>query len=64
MKRRDFIRELERAGCVLHRHGNRHDIYRNPANGRKAPVPRHREIPDTLCQLIREQLGLADGGDS
>jgi len=63
VKRRDFIRELERAGCVLHRHGARHDIYRNPANGRRAPVPRHREIPDTLCEIIRQQLGLS-GDDS
>lgn len=29
------------AGCTLHRHGGRHDLFLNPANGRKAPVPRH-----------------------
>lgn len=59
MKRQAFIRELEQAGCVLHRNGARHDIYRNPANGRKAPVPRHREIADTLGEVIRKQLGLS-----
>ena len=59
LKRRALIRELEQAGCVLHRHGKRHDIYRNPSNGRQAPVPRHREIADTLCEMIRKQLGLA-----
>jgi hypothetical protein len=58
VKRQQLIRELEQAGCVLHRHGKRHDIYRNPANGRQAPVPRHREIAETLCELIRKQLGL------
>lgn len=58
MKRQAFIRELERAGCVFVRHGQRHDLYRNPANGRQAPVPRHREIADTLCEVIRKQLGL------
>lgn len=58
MKRVDLIRELERAGCVLHRHGSRHDIYPNPANDRKAPVPRHREISESLCRLIRRQLGI------
>jgi mRNA interferase HicA len=36
MKRRDLIRHLERHGCVLDREGNRHSIYRNPANGRCA----------------------------
>ena len=61
MKRQEFIRELERAGCLLHRHGRRHDIYRNPVNDRKAPVPRHREIADTLCRIIRRQLGLDPG---
>jgi len=58
MKRQQLIQELERAGCVLHRHGARHDVYRNPANGRQAPVPRHSEVKDTLCRLIRRQLGL------
>jgi len=27
MKRNDLIRELEQAGCVLIRHGGRHDWY-------------------------------------
>lgn len=58
MKRQDLIRELEQAGCVLVRHGRRHDVYRSPATGAQAPVPRHREIADTLCQVIRKQLGL------
>jgi len=59
MKRQSFVRELQAAGCVLHRHGARHDIFHNPANGRKAPVPRHSEIKDTLCRLIRKQLDIA-----
>jgi len=58
VKRRDFIRELVRAGCYLKRHGNRHDIYANSQNGKSAPVPRHAELKDSLCDLIRKQLGL------
>ncbi|RIK72809.1 MAG: addiction module toxin, HicA family [Planctomycetota bacterium] len=58
MKRVDFIRQLEQAGCELHRHGSRHDVYQNPATGKKAPVPRHREISNSLCRLIRRQLGV------
>ncbi len=58
MKLRAFLRELRRAGCELHRHGKRHDLYLNPANGRKAPVPRHTEIKNSLCELIRKQLGI------
>jgi mRNA interferase HicA len=58
MKQKDLVRELEAAGCVLRRHGKRHDIYHNSVNGQQAPVPRHREIAETLCVLIRRQLGL------
>ena len=58
MKRGNFIRELVRAGCYLERHGKKHDIYANPKNGKKAPVPRHSEIKESLGELIRRQLGL------
>ena len=58
MKRRKLIKELVNAGCYLKRHGNKHDIYVNPQNGRKAPVPRHSEIKERLCELIKKQLGL------
>jgi hypothetical protein len=30
----------------------------NTNNGRSAPVPRHQEIKDSLCLLIRKQLDL------
>jgi predicted RNA binding protein YcfA (HicA-like mRNA interferase family) len=58
VKRRELIRELEAAGCVLDRHGSRHDIYRNPATGQKQPVPRHTEIDDALARHIKKYLGL------
>lgn len=58
MKRSRLVKELRRAGCELHRHGKKHDLFINPANGRKAPVPRHTEIKNTLAELIRKQLGL------
>lgn len=45
-------------GCYLKRHGKNHDIYANPKNGKQAPVPRHSEIKESLCDLIRKQLGL------
>lgn len=58
MKRRDLVRELVGEGCYLKRHGRRHDIYINPKNGRKAPIARHTEIKESLCELIKRQLGL------
>jgi predicted RNA binding protein YcfA (HicA-like mRNA interferase family) len=58
LKRHEFLKELVDAGCYLKRHGGGHDIYANPTNGKKAPVPRHGEIKNSLCDLIRRQLGL------
>jgi mRNA interferase HicA len=61
LKRRDLDRELRDAGCVLKRHGSGHDIFLNPENGRKVPVPRHAEIKETLVAQIRKQLGIEPG---
>ncbi|MCX6349019.1 MAG: type II toxin-antitoxin system HicA family toxin [Candidatus Aureabacteria bacterium] len=58
MKRNEFVRSLTHRGCCLHRHGSRHDIYANPHKGRKAPIPRHPEIKDSLARLIKRQLGI------
>jgi predicted RNA binding protein YcfA (HicA-like mRNA interferase family) len=59
LKRRELVQELEEAGCRLVRRGRRHDIYENPHTKRRAPVPRHDEIADSLARMIKKQLGLA-----
>ena len=64
MKRQAFVRELEKAGCEFVRHGKRHDVFRNPASGAQAPVPRHSEVADTLCKVIRQQLGLGNDAEA
>jgi predicted RNA binding protein YcfA (HicA-like mRNA interferase family) len=58
MKRKEFVRKLTSDGCVLLRAGARHDIYINPSTAKKQPVPRHKEIDDTLARHIRKYLGL------
>lgn len=58
MKRRELIRHLEANGCVLLREGHSHSIYENVAQNRRAPVPRHREIPGPLARVICRQLGI------
>lgn len=58
MKRTDLVRELTEAGCLLLRHGARHDIFHNPRTGQKQPVPRHSEIDDQLVRHIKKHLGL------
>lgn len=52
MKRLNLIRALEQAGCVLVRHGAKHDWYRNPATGVLQAVPRHREVNEHLARRI------------
>ena len=56
MKRVDLIRSIEASGCVLVRHGGRHDWYRNPVTGVSQPVPRHREIKEPLARRIIRML--------
>jgi predicted RNA binding protein YcfA (HicA-like mRNA interferase family) len=58
MKRKDLIKQLTKAGCVLLRHGSRHDIYLNPQNGQKQPVPRHNEVDEQLARHIKKYLGI------
>jgi predicted RNA binding protein YcfA (HicA-like mRNA interferase family) len=53
MKRKQFVRHLKKAGCVLLRPGSKHDIYLNPTNGKKQPIPRHNEIDDQLAKSER-----------
>lgn len=58
MKRRDLIRHLESHGCRLAREGRSHSIYESTQTGQRAPVPRHREIPEPLVRSICRQLGI------
>jgi len=57
MKRRDLVRKLEEMGCVLVRHGGRHDWYTNPETKQSQPVPRHNEIHEQLARSILKKLG-------
>ncbi len=52
MKRIDLIRIIEGQGCILVRHGAKHDWYRNAITGVSQPIPRHREIKEMLAKRI------------
>ena len=56
MKRRDLIKILTDFGCVLARHGNKHDWYTNPHTKQSQPVPRHKEINEALAKSIIKKL--------
>jgi predicted RNA binding protein YcfA (HicA-like mRNA interferase family) len=51
LKRLDLIRRLEQSGCVLLRHGGRHDIYHNPQTGTAMQVL---PLPSESCPARRE----------
>ncbi len=56
MKRTDLIRMIEESGCVLIRHGSRHDWYQNPETKVAQPIPRHREIKEPIAKHILKML--------
>jgi len=60
MKISELKRQLKKQGIKLLRHGKRHDIYVNPANGNVAEIPRHdqKEIGTGLKESILKDLGL------
>ena len=58
MKRNELVKRLSQAGCVLLRHGAKHDIYHNPNTGNSEPVPRHKEINEHLAKKILKSLNV------
>jgi len=56
MKRKELIKKITSSGCVLARHGARHDLYRNPRTGEKQPIPRHDDIDENLAKHIIRKL--------
>lgn len=56
MKRTELLHKLAELDCVLIRHGGRHDWYQNPTTGVCQPVPRHKEIKESLAHHILTKL--------
>lgn len=52
MKRKKLIKQLEKLGCILIRHGGNHDWYQNPKTKVSQPIPRHNEIKEYLAKHI------------
>ena len=55
MKRRDFIKRLEKGGFTFHRHGGDHDIYIRGTETEE--VPRHRDVNEILAKKILKRRG-------
>jgi hypothetical protein len=56
VKRQKLIGAIGEAGCILLRHGRKHDIYHNPATGASEPVPRHNDVNERLAKRIIRSL--------
>lgn len=58
MKSSELKRILKKKGCKLLRHGSRHDLWINPANGKSTTVPRHdaQEVNTGTLKSILKQL--------
>ena len=56
MKRRDFVRHLERHGCEFLREGGSHTVYVNRRTRKSSTVPRHREVFEFLARKICRDL--------
>ena len=56
MKRRDLVEKIEAMGCILIRHGGKHDWYQNSRTRMTQPIPRHREINEFLARSILKRL--------
>jgi mRNA interferase HicA len=58
MKRREFIKYIEKNGCELLRVGGRHCVYWNPQANKTSTVPRYTEVVDQLAKKICKDLGI------
>ncbi|HEY95034.1 MAG TPA: type II toxin-antitoxin system HicA family toxin [Dehalococcoidia bacterium] len=59
MKRKELVKKILNSGCILVRHGSKHDWYQNPDSKISQPVPRHREIAESLAKHIMKMLGIS-----
>jgi mRNA interferase HicA len=60
MKRKILIRQLTGAGCFLKRHGQKHYIYENTLNGRKAPFQDITKSKRPFAFSSKNNLGLVN----
>lgn len=60
MRLADLLRHLQAHGCRLLREGGNHSIYINDRSGKRASVPRHRELKNPTALKICRQLEVPD----
>jgi len=56
LKKIDLLKKIKKMGCILIRHGGKHDWYQNPKTNVSQPIPRHSEINENLAKHIIKML--------
>jgi hypothetical protein len=56
MKRGLLLKIISAHGCILVRHGKKHDIYINPRTQKTDRIPRHPDINEVLAKHIIKNL--------
>jgi hypothetical protein len=56
MKRGLLLKIITAHGCVLVRHGKKHDIFINPRTQKSDRIPRHPDINEILAKHIIKNL--------
>jgi len=59
MKRTRLLQILNQMGVVFVRHGNKHDVYRQPTTKIETTIPRHGEIKEFTAKSIIKTLSPA-----
>ena len=62
MTYRELRGKLESLGCIYYRQADgSHEMWANPANGRRTPIPRHgnRDLATGTLHRIRRNLGIS-----
>jgi mRNA interferase HicA len=52
MKHNDLERYLRDQGWHLERQGGNHTLWKNPANGKVAPLPRRRDVKEGTVRSV------------
>lgn len=60
MKRKELIKYIIDAGCILIREGAKHSIFFNSLIKRSSTIPRHNEINNFLAKKICRDLGIKE----
>lgn len=64
MNRTRLLKILNQMGVLFVRHGNKHDVYKQPATNIETTIPRHNEVKEFTAKSIIKTLSPGEDGCS